>query len=121
LSLFANLPQGNATFRNYILGKEVGTVFIDNIVLYPGEKNEFPMRATIDNGPILEALGKKPYCDETKGVLPFQLSGKTVVNDGKSLSYFADALASHNQTIDIDVGTPVAKLLGHPVECAKAA
>lgn len=115
----ANTAQGNTTFRNYLLNQEVGTVFIDNMVLYPGEKNEFPMRATINNGPVLEALGKKPYCDETKGVLPFVLSGKTVVNNGKPLSYYADALASHNQTIEIDVGTPVAKLLGRPVECAK--
>ena len=95
----------------------MGTVFIDNIVLYPGMNNTFPMRATISNGPILEALRQSPYCDETNGVLPFQIRGKTVVNNGQSLSYYADALASHNQTIDIDVGTPVAKLLGSPLPC----
>jgi len=96
----------------------VGTVFIDNIILRPGPNNTFPMRATIENTPVLTALSKKPYCDETKGVLPFQISGKTVTNFGQSLTYFADALASHNQTIQIDVGAPVAKLLGSPVKCA---
>ncbi|KAK1757836.1 hypothetical protein QBC47DRAFT_165948 [Echria macrotheca] len=127
----ANIPNysiftleiGNATFHNYLLGpdsgeaQDIGTVYIDNIMLYPGEKNELPMRATIEQGPILDALGKKPYCDETKGVLPFALSGKTVDNHGQSLTYFADALASHNTTVDIDIGTPVAKLLGGPVPC----
>lgn len=112
------LEIGNATFNNYLEGALVGTVFIDNIILYPGLNNTFPMRATIENAPVLTALGKKPYCDETKGVLPFQISGKTVTNYGQSLTYFADALASHNQTLDIDVGTPVAALLGSPVGCA---
>ncbi|KAK0656865.1 hypothetical protein B0T16DRAFT_318941 [Cercophora newfieldiana] len=114
------LEIGNATFNNYLLGKLVGTVFIDNIILYPGMNNTFPMRATIEQAPVLGALSQKPYCDETKGVLPFQISGKSVSNFGQSLTYFADALGSHNQTLDIDVGTPVAKLLGSPVKCAAA-
>ena len=75
------------------------------------------MRATVDNGAILSALGSRPYCDEKKGVLPFQLHGKSVTNSGQPLTYFADALASHNQTVEIDVGAPVAKLLGNPVPC----
>jgi hypothetical protein len=112
------LEIGNATFNNYLLGQLVGTVFIDNIILYPGLNNTFPMRATIEQVPVLGALSTKPYCDETKGVLPFQISGNTVTNYGQSLTYFADALASHNQTLDIDVGTPVAALLGSPVKCA---
>ncbi|KAK5655388.1 hypothetical protein OQA88_5658 [Cercophora sp. LCS_1] len=110
------LEIGNATFNNYLFDKLAGTVFIDNIVLRPGEKNEFPMRAKVDNGQVLEGLGKEPYCKEG-GVLPFQLSGKTVLNNGQSLTYFADALASHNQTIDIDIGTPVAKVLGGSIPC----
>ena len=110
--------KGNATFYNYLLGEDVGTVYIDNILLNPGE-NKFPMRATVDNGAVLTALGSKPYCDEKKGVLPLVLRGKTVVNQGQPLSYFADALGSHNQTVDVDIGTPVAKLLGgNPVPCA---
>ena len=79
--------------------------------------NTFPMRATIQQAPVLGALAEKPYCDETKGVLPFKIRGKTVSNFGQNLTYFADSLASHNQTIEIDVGTPVAKLLGGPIPC----
>ncbi|KAK1833860.1 hypothetical protein QBC39DRAFT_369783 [Podospora conica] len=112
------LDIGNATFYNYLLGKEVGTVYIDNILLNPGE-NKFPMRATVDNGAVLAALASKPYCDAKKGVLPLVLRGKTVQNAGESLPYFADALGSHNQTVDVDIGTPVAKLLGgNPVPCS---
>lgn len=77
------------------------------------------MRATVDNGAVLTALGSRPYCDEKKGVLPLVLRGKTVENFGQSLPYFADALGSHNQTVEVDIGTPVAKLLGgKPVPCS---
>jgi hypothetical protein len=75
------------------------------------------MRAKVDTGATLEALETKPYCDEKKGVLPFKLSGESVINHGQSLEYFARALAAANQTVDIDLGTPVAELLGSRPEC----
>jgi len=106
---------GNVTFHNYLLGKEVGTVYIDNLTLRPG-MNNYTMRATIENGAVIDVLGQKPYCEE-KGVLPFQISGKTVVNNGQSLSYFADALAAHNQTIQIPIGAAVNKSLGVVIQC----
>jgi len=106
---------GNTTFHNYLLGKEVGTVYIDNLTLRPGV-NEYPMRATVDSPAVIDALGKKPYCEQ-KGVLPFQIRGKTVVNHGQSLSYFADALGAYNQTIDIPIGAAINKSLGVVVPC----
>ncbi|KAK3298821.1 uncharacterized protein B0H64DRAFT_83148 [Chaetomium fimeti] len=106
---------GNTTFHNYLLGKEVGTVFIDGLTLRPG-LNEYPMRATIKNDAVIEVLGQKPYCEEG-GVLPFQIRGKTVVNNGQALPYFADALASANQTIDIPIGAAVNKSLGIVIPC----
>lgn len=107
---------GNATFHNYLLGAEIGTVFIDNMLLRPG-LNNFTMRATIDQGPVLKALGQKPYC-ENGGQLPFQLSGKDVVNNGQRLSYYADALASGNQTVTIDIGGDLKKHLNLTIPCA---
>jgi len=112
------LEIGNTTFNSFLLGQNVGTVYIDNLTLYPGMTNTFPMRATISQGPVLAALSQKPYCEEAKGVLPLMLNGKSVSNRGQSLPYFADALAAHNQTVPVDVGGPVAKLLGSPVKCA---
>ncbi|KAL2160946.1 hypothetical protein VTH06DRAFT_8658 [Thermothelomyces fergusii] len=106
---------GNVTFHNYLLGREVGTVFIDNMTLRPGD-NEYPMRATIDNLAVIGALGQKPYCEQ-KGVLPFQIRGKTVVNHGQSLPYFADALAAYNQTVMIPIGEAIKKSLGLSIPC----
>ncbi|KAK0628403.1 hypothetical protein B0T17DRAFT_490602 [Bombardia bombarda] len=110
---------GNTTFYNYLLGQDIGEVFIDNLILKPGNDNVFDMRATIEQGPIVTALGKKPYCDETKGVLPVQLRGKNVTNNGQYLSYFADALASANQTIELDVGGTLKKSLNITIPCSK--
>jgi hypothetical protein len=78
--------------------------------------NEYAMRATVDSFAVIDALGKKPYCEE-KGVLPFQIRGKTVVNHGQALPYFADALAAHNQTINIPIGAAINKSLGIVVPC----
>ena len=75
------------------------------------------MRATIDNGAVLEALGQKPYC-ENGGVLPFQIRGKTVVNNGQALPYFADALAANNQTVEIPIGEAINASLGIVVPCS---
>ncbi|KAL2262304.1 hypothetical protein VTK26DRAFT_1808 [Humicola hyalothermophila] len=103
-----DIELGNTTFHNYLLGQEIGTVFVDNLSLKSGWDNVFDMRASIEKlDAVLGALGQEPYCSEAKGVLPFQLRGKTVVNNGQELPYFADALGSANQTIPIDIATPL--------------
>ncbi|KAL2199505.1 hypothetical protein P885DRAFT_74669 [Corynascus similis CBS 632.67] len=106
---------GNVTFHNYLLGDEIGTVYIDNLTLRPGN-NEYPMRATIENAAVIDALGKKPYCEEN-GVLPFQIRGKKVVRNGQSLPYFANALAAYNQTVKIPIGEAVNASLGITIPC----
>ena len=111
----ANPIQGNVTFHNYLLGEEVGTVFIDNLTLRPGN-NEYKMRASINNGPVITALGKKPYCEQG-GILPFQIRGKSVVNNGQALPYFADALAANNQTVNIPIGDAVKANLNITIPC----
>lgn len=80
--------------------------------------NVFDMRATIRQEPVIEALGRRPYCDETQGVLPFQIRGRTVVNHGQPLPYFADALASANQTIEIDIGGTIRQDIGITIPCS---
>ncbi len=111
-------PQGNASFTTYLLDKDAGITYIDNLILRPGLENKYPMRATVDTGATLGALESKDYCQgPNKGILPFKLSGKEVINHGQSIKYFAEALGAANQTVEIDLGTPVAKLLGKPVEC----
>ncbi|KAM7193465.1 Protein of unknown function (DUF3712) domain containing protein [Naviculisporaceae sp. PSN 640] len=105
---------GNATFDTYLLGKKVGLTYLDDLILKPGNDNVFPMRASIENLAILDIMGKKPYCET--GIVPFVLVGKKVVNKGKDLPYFANALAAGQQTVPIDLRTPL-KAAGLEIPC----
>lgn len=105
---------GNATFDTYLLGKKVGLTYLDDLILKSGNDNVFPMRASIENVAILDVMGKKPYCET--GIVPFVLVGSKVVNKGKDLPYFADALAAGQQTVPIDLRTPL-KAAGIDIPC----
>src|SRR5690349_15701742 len=115
--LTTNSTQGNATFHNYLGGAEIGTVFIDNMTLRPGN-NSFPMKAKVEQGPVLTFMGSRPACET--GMAPFQLLGKDVVNNGQRLTYFATALATANQTVDIDIGGALKRSLNITVPCSKS-
>lgn len=104
-----SLEIGNATFGNFFNNTKIGTLFIDNMFLYPGINN-LSIRANISQLPVLNAVRTKPYCDT--GVLPFELLGESVVNKGQPLPYFAIPLGLEKQVTEIDVGTPLTKTLG---------
>lgn len=108
------VKQGNTTFITYLDGKEVGQTYINDLVLYPGS-NTFPTSADVQQLPIVNALTQEPFC-ELAGKLPFQLSGKDVVNNGEVLPYFRDALAASNQSVTIDL-SEAAKQIGISAEC----
>ncbi|KAK3311111.1 uncharacterized protein B0T15DRAFT_520434 [Chaetomium strumarium] len=109
---------GNVTFRNYLFGEEIGTVYIDNLRVRRG-MNVYRMRASIQQTPVIEALGRPEYCKgPNKGILPFVISGKSVINHGQALPYFADALAAVNQSIPINIGAGIKSSLGIDVPCS---
>jgi hypothetical protein len=75
------------------------------------------MRATVSQTAILNAMGSKPYCNPGQGILPMQLQGQTVFNHGQPLSYYADALASANQTVPIDIALALKTSLNATISC----
>ncbi|KAG8159324.1 hypothetical protein KVR01_010985 [Diaporthe batatas] len=105
---------GNTTFINYLQGQDIGRVFVDNMVVRPGINN-FTMHANISQTPILQVIQQRPFCED--GVLPMQLRGDNVVNNGQYLSYYRDSLASTNQSVDIDVGADLEEL-GLTINCS---
>ncbi|KAF4984195.1 hypothetical protein FZEAL_593 [Fusarium zealandicum] len=109
------LDNGNVTFTNYIDDEEVGTLYIADLVLKPGD-NIVPITAMMNQSAILNAVQKEPYCKT--GIVPFKLLGKTVVNHGENLTYFAAALGNANQTVEIDIGAILKKDLDYDVECS---
>ncbi|KIH92757.1 hypothetical protein SPBR_02927 [Sporothrix brasiliensis 5110] len=104
---------GNVTFNTYLNGSFVGTSYINDVTLVPGD-NVFPFRASIQQGPILTAVTTQPSCKD--GIVPMDLSGKTVDNHGQPLAYFANALSTHNTTVPLDLGTPL-RALGINPKC----
>lgn len=105
---------GNTTFINYLQGQDIGRVFVDNMVVRPGINN-FTMHANISQTPILQVIQQRPFCED--GVLPMQLRGENVINNGQYLSYYKDSLASTNQSVDIDVGADLEEL-GLTITCS---
>jgi len=97
-----NSFQGNASFTTYLLGQDVGVTYMDNMVLRPG-LNTFNIHASISQGAVVNALQLKPYCEQG-GLLPFELTGKDVVNKGQHLTYYSQALGAANQTVDLPIG-----------------
>ncbi|KAK7970449.1 hypothetical protein PG988_009522 [Apiospora saccharicola] len=116
--LFFFYQQGNTTWNNYLDGgANVGTAYIDNLAMRPGN-NDFFIWADIAQMPVLAALGKKPVCESPQGDLTFELSGKTVENNGQSIPWLATALSAHNASITMPVGAAVAKALNASVPCS---
>lgn len=117
-----SLEIGNATFANFFDGKDIGELFIDNMSLVPGNNN-VSVRATIEQTPVLGALGKRPVCEEgpRNGILAFELAGKRVVNlQNETLPYYEAALASAKQQTEINVGKAAEAGIGfNPAVCGK--
>lgn len=109
--------QGDASFFSYFNNSNIGDTNITNMVLYPGDNN-FTIKGDIAQIAIIEALQQKPYC-ENGGVLPVQISGNTVVNNGQPIPWLADALGSFNVSVNIEIGAAV-KAIGLALPCASS-
>ncbi|KAI9903075.1 hypothetical protein N3K66_002427 [Trichothecium roseum] len=109
------LDIGNVSFINFVDDKDIGTLFINDLVLKPGD-NDVNVTAVLDQAAVLTAVSSRPYCED--GMVPFKLLGNNVTNNGQNLSYFADALASANQTVPINITAIISSSLGINVECS---
>jgi len=89
---------GNATFTNILDGEDIGTVYMEDLTLYPGINN-VSIRADVHQTPVLKSIVAPPGC--TDGIIPFEMVGKNVIHSGERLAYFADALAQLRQKVDI--------------------
>jgi hypothetical protein len=111
------LEIGNATFANLLNGTKIGTLFIDDMFLYPGVNN-LSVRANITQAPVISAITTLPYCKT--GIVPFELLGESVINKGQPLPYFATALSLDPQLTEIDVGSALKQTLGTNVASCPA-
>ncbi|KAJ5510138.1 hypothetical protein N7453_002241 [Penicillium expansum] len=96
------IPLGNITLNLELNGTSVGTTYLNNLTLKPGN-NTVPMIGKVDQAAIITLLTSKsnPYKD---GIIPFDITGNaTSTYDGKNLPYFSKALAANKLSIKLDV------------------
>ncbi|CAG8898753.1 unnamed protein product [Penicillium egyptiacum] len=95
------IPMGNVTLALELDGKPVGTTYLNNLVLKPGD-NTVPMMGKVDQGAIITLLTSKsnPYKD---GILPFDIIGNATSYNGKELPYFTKALAANKLSVKLNV------------------
>jgi hypothetical protein len=86
------------------------------MVLHPGDNN-FTIKGDIGQTAIIQALQQKPYC-QNGGILPVQISGKSVVDNGQSIPWLADALSAFNVSVNIEVGEAVKNDIGLSLPCS---
>ncbi|KAI6785662.1 uncharacterized protein J7T54_005996 [Emericellopsis cladophorae] len=110
------LEVGNVAFHQYIGDEDLGHLFIEDLILYPGS-NTVNVSANLNQPRVLALLRTTPdYCKD--GIIPFKLLAENVTRDGNDIEYFAKGLAVANQTVDIDIGAIIKNNLGTTIECA---
>ncbi|ETS87957.1 hypothetical protein PFICI_01785 [Pestalotiopsis fici W106-1] len=112
-----SVDVGNTSFSTYFNNTKIGVTNITNMVLQPGD-NEFPIEGDISQLVIVNALIQQPYCSNG-GVLPFAITGDSVVNNNESIPWLANALSAFNVSLNIEIGAAV-KSAGIPLSCADA-
>ncbi|KAG5928481.1 hypothetical protein E4U42_000553 [Claviceps africana] len=97
---YYTIDLGNATFNNYVDGKLLGKLTIQNLLLKPG-KNVVPVSAELDQTVIITAATKKPYCEDRR--LPVELLGIDVKKGSQTIPWLLKALSSANQTVELSL------------------
>ncbi|EFW99416.1 hypothetical protein CMQ_7784 [Grosmannia clavigera kw1407] len=104
---------GNATFNTYLEDTYIGPTYINNVFLHQGD-NVYPLHSKLAAIPVLTALDSEPYCGN--GTLPITISGSTVSRNGENLTYYSDALASSNDTVQVPLADAF-KAIGINAKC----
>ena len=94
------LNIGNLTYNTYAAPNDtfVGPTVINNVVLHPGD-NILPTVASIQQQPIIAALGVRPSCEN--GLVNVTLVPANVTNNGIFLPYLLQGLTNVTQTLPL--------------------
>ncbi|KAJ5622675.1 hypothetical protein N7528_005907 [Penicillium herquei] len=95
------LSMGNVTLNLGVEGTTLGYVYVDDLVLAPGN-NSVAMTGTVDETSIIEMLSSNSS-SLSDGVVPFTITGNSSVYDGVVLPYFTAALQALNLTSSLNV------------------
>ena len=100
------LDLGNVTMNLAVDSKPIGYCLLPNLVLKPGE-NEVPMQARVDQATLITMI----MSQYKNGILPLEIVGNSSVSNGKTLTYYEEAIKANTIKLDLDAG-PALKALG---------
>lgn len=97
------LDLGNVTMNLSVDGKSIGYSLLPDLVLRPGN-NTVPMQSRVDQLAVIGLIQSK----YKNAVLPLEIVGNSSVRDGKSLTYYEEAIKSNTVKLDLNVGPALA-------------
>ncbi|CAG7915748.1 unnamed protein product [Penicillium olsonii] len=102
------ITMGNLSLNLAVDGKAMGTTYLNDLVLKPGN-NTVPMLAKVDQSAVIGLLtsSSNPYKD---GIVPFDITGNSSTYNGKELPYFTKALSANKLTVKLDVGAALKEI-----------
>ncbi|KAJ5357462.1 hypothetical protein N7541_004620 [Penicillium brevicompactum] len=102
------ITMGNLSLNLAVDGEAMGTTYLNDLVLKPGDNN-VPMLAKVDQAAIIGLLtsSDNPYTD---GIVPFDITGNSSTYNGKELPYFTKALSANKLTVKLDVGAALKEI-----------
>ena len=90
--------QGNLTLNLAVDDTPIGTSYLQNVLVEPGE-NTIDMTAIVNQSTVIDIVADK-YLD---GIVPIQISGNSSVYNGEEIPYFSAALASNKLTVEMNL------------------
>jgi hypothetical protein len=95
------IDLGNVTMNLAVDKKPLGTSFLPNLILKPGDNN-VTMQGRVDQVTVLELITTK----YRNAVLPMEITGNSSVGSktGERLAYFEEAMRENVVKLDLDVG-----------------
>lgn len=100
------LDLGNVTMNLAVKSTSIGYCLLPNLVLKPGE-NTVPMQARVDQATLITMI----MSTYRNGILPLEIVGNSSVSNGKTLTYYEEAIKANTINLDLDAG-PALKALG---------
>lgn len=93
--------QGNLTLDLAVDGKPIGTSYLQNVVVKPGDNN-VDMTAKVKQMEVIDIISDddSPYKD---GNVPIQITGNSSYFNGEEIKYFSSALASNKLSVKLNM------------------
>ncbi|KAH8700683.1 hypothetical protein BGW36DRAFT_357336 [Talaromyces proteolyticus] len=96
-----SVAMGNVTLPIFVNGAQIGTSYINDLVLVPGS-NTYHVKSIIDQVQVIDlVLGSK--AKYPSGVIPLDIIGNHSEYNGQEITYYSEALKSNTMSTTLNV------------------